>query len=134
MELTRCPLNRGKITSPALYHRIARGPEENTPAEAKKLLSITSVVSGLSVLAREASTPSNCEIEFILMVLWIVAVRGNPIQFHVLGIEERQDRVVEQVGGRDRGLAFIKFGERHPAVGVDERPRVDAPSPFMVPA
>jgi hypothetical protein len=46
----------------------------------------------------------NCEIEFILMVLWIVAVRGNPIQFHVLGIEERQDRVVEQVGGRDRVL------------------------------
>ena len=69
------------------------------------------------------------------MVFGIAAVLGAAVgehatQLHLVSIKERQDTVVEQVGGGDRRLAVVQLGEGHLGVGVDEGLLVDPPNPF----
>jgi len=53
------------------------------------------------------------------------AVGQHPLQRHVVFLEERNDPVIEHVGGGDRGLAIVELGKGDLAVGVDERLLVD---------
>ena len=49
-----------------------------------------------------------------------------------LGVVERHDPIVEEIGGGDRRLAVIELGEGDLGVGVDEGLLVDAPDPLHV--
>ncbi len=54
------------------------------------------------------------------------AVGQHALQRHVVFLEERDDAIIEQIGGGDRGLAAIELGEAELAVGIDEGLLVDA--------
>jgi len=47
-------------------------------------------------------------------------------------VEERDDAVVEKIGGGDRRLAIIELGESDLGVGVDEGLLVNPPNPLEV--
>ncbi len=53
----------------------------------------------------------------------------HPLQRDVVLFEERDDAVVEQIGGGDRGLAVVELGERDLGIGVDEGLLIDPPRP-----
>src|SRR5215211_7116882 len=53
-------------------------------------------------------------------------------QLHLMLIVEGHHAVVQQVGGGERGLAIVEFGEGHLGIGVDEGLLVDAPDPLHV--
>jgi hypothetical protein len=55
------------------------------------------------------------------------AVGEQPLQRHAVLLEERDDPVVEQIGGGDRGLAVVELGEAELGVGIEEGLLIDAP-------
>ena len=70
-----------------------------------------------------------------LVALRIAAVLGAAVGQDaqgpdVVGIEERDHPVVEQLGRADRRLTVVELGERHLRVGVDEGLLVDPPDPL----
>jgi hypothetical protein len=48
------------------------------------------------------------------------AVSQHAQDLDIVLLEERQHTVIEQIGGRDRRLAIVEFGEGDLGVGVDE--------------
>ena len=49
-----------------------------------------------------------------------------------MGVIERHDAIVNEIGGGDRRLAVVELGEGDLGIGVDERLLVDAPDPLHV--
>jgi len=70
------------------------------------------------------------QIELIFVVLRVAAIFRAAIgqhaaELHLVGVVERHDPIVEQIGGGDRRLAVIELGEGDLGVGVDEGLLVD---------
>ena len=79
------------------------------------------------------------EIELVFVAVVGSAIFGPPVGQHqgnVVLLVERDHPVVEQVGGGERGLAVVEFGEADlglGGVGVDEGLLVDAPDALQRP-
>src|SRR3954467_15612088 len=74
------------------------------------------------------------EIELILVPLGVAAVLRAPVgqhprELHLMSVEEGHDAIVQQVGGREWGLAIVELGEGHLGIGVNEALLVDASDP-----
>src|SRR5262245_20638440 len=72
------------------------------------------------------------EVELVLMALGLAAELCATIGEHTTDhdlvlVEERDDAIVHQVGGRERRLAVVELGECHLGIGVDRCLLVDAP-------
>src|SRR5262249_27866477 len=72
------------------------------------------------------------EIELVCVPFGIAAILAAAVgqhaqQLNLMGVEEWQDAVIQEIGRRDRGLAIIEFGEGNLGVGVDEGLLVDPP-------
>jgi hypothetical protein len=77
------------------------------------------------------------EVGFILVPLRVAgilaaAVGQQPQQPDLLAVEEGEDAIVEEIGGRDRRLAIVELGEGNPCVGIDKSLLVDAPKRLQV--
>ena len=72
-----------------------------------------------------------CQVQLVIMRFRFAAVFGSPVGQHaqdahaVFG-KERQNPIVQQIGGGNRRLGGIQLGKRHLAVGVDKRLLVNA--------
>ena len=47
-------------------------------------------------------------------------------------LEQRHHPIIEQIGGRDRGLAIVKLGASNLGVGIDEGLLVDAANALQI--
>jgi len=47
-------------------------------------------------------------------------------------LEQRHHPIIEQIGGRDRGLAIVKLGASNLGVGIDESLLVDAANTLQI--
>ena len=79
----------------------------------------------------------NCQVELILMMLtraavFRAAVGENPEKINVLLLVKRQHFVVEHIGGHERILSVVEFGQGHARVSVDECLLVDLADAFDV--
>src|SRR6202011_3983711 len=64
-------------------------------------------------------------------MLGIAAIFGAAIgqhaaKLHVVGVIERRDAIIDEIGGGDRRLAIVEFGESDLGVSVDKGLLVDA--------
>jgi len=73
----------------------------------------------------------DCEVELILMALWIATIFAATVGQHaqqpnVMAIEQRDHLVIEKIGGRDRRLAVIGLGASDLGISIDEGLLIDA--------
>src|SRR5579872_2102636 len=77
------------------------------------------------------------QVELVFVVFRVAAIFRAAIgqyaaELHLVGVIERYDPIIEQIGGGDRRLAVIELSEGDLGVGVDEGLLVDAPDPLHV--
>ena len=77
------------------------------------------------------------QVELVFVMLWVAAIFRAAIgqhaaELHLMGIIERHDPIVKEIGGGDRRLAVVELGEGDLGIGVDERLLVDAADPLHV--
>ena len=77
------------------------------------------------------------QIELVFVMLRIAAIFRAAIgqhaaELHLMGVVERHDAIVDEIGGGNRRLAVVELGEGDLGIGVDERLLVDASNPLHV--